>query len=82
MVENPSQIFNLGSGAGFSVKEIITSVKRVTEVQFKVEIAAARDGDPPVLIASAIKAERILNWKIKYRSIDDIIKTAWLRLST
>ncbi len=78
--ENKSQIFNLGTGVGFSVKEMINAVIQVTETEFKVVLADPREGDPPVLIASADKVYKILNWKIKYTSIDDIIKTSWLRM--
>ena len=68
--------FNLGCGEGFSVKEIIENVKKITKKDFKIVETERRAGDPPVLIASSKKAETILGWKRKY-FLDDIIKSAW-----
>ncbi|HOJ63527.1 MAG TPA: UDP-glucose 4-epimerase GalE [Spirochaetota bacterium] len=68
--------FNLGCGEGFSVKEIIENVKKITKKDFKIVETERRAGDPPVLIASSKKAEKILGWKRKY-FLDDIIKSAW-----
>ena len=72
-----SDVFNLGNGVGFTVKEVIEAAKRVTGQEIKVEIAPRRDGDPAVLIASSDKAKEILNWKPEYTDIDKIIETAW-----
>ena len=71
-----SDVFNLGSESGFSVREIIDIVKKVTEKDFKVIETERRPGDPAVLVAKSEKAKRILGWKIEY-SIEEIIKTAW-----
>jgi len=68
--------FNLGCSEGFSVKEIIENVKKITKKDFKIVETERRAGDPPVLIASSKKAEKILGWKRKY-FLDDIIKSAW-----
>lgn len=68
--------FNLGSGEGFSVKEIIENVKKITKKDFKIVETERRPGDPPVLIASSNKAEKILGWRREY-SLEDIIKSAW-----
>jgi UDP-glucose 4-epimerase len=77
MVENnSSQIFNLGSGEGYSVKEVINKAKEVTDIDFEVEEADRRDGDPAVLIADSSKAKDILGWEVEY-SLEDIIRTAW-----
>ena len=75
--ENKSNEFNLGNGKGFSVREVIESVKRVTGREFKVVETPRREGDPAVLIGSAKKAKYLLNWNPKYTSIDEIVSTAW-----
>ncbi|MGC8764918.1 MAG: UDP-glucose 4-epimerase GalE [Brevinematia bacterium] len=74
--ENRSEKFNLGSGEGYSVKEIIDAVKKITGKDFKVVVTERRAGDPPVLIANSEKARRILGWERKY-SLKEIIETAW-----
>ena len=71
-------IYNLGNGAGFTVKEVIDSVRRVTGHPIPVEMNPRRPGDPAFLIASSAKAIAELEWKPKYTQIDDIIRTAWI----
>ena len=72
-----SDIFNLGNGTGFSVKEIITAAEKVVGAKIKTEIGARRVGDPAQLIASAEKAKKILHWTPKFTDIEKIIDTAW-----
>lgn len=72
-----SNIFNLGNGEGFSVKEIIDASERVTGQSIKREIAPRRPGDPALLVASSEKARKVLGWKPNYTNIDDIISSAW-----
>ncbi len=72
-----SNIFNLGSGKGFSVKEMIEAAKKVTGKDIKVEMGERRAGDPAKLIASAEKAKKILGWVPKFDDVEKIIKTAW-----
>ena len=74
---NESNIFNLGNGNGFSVKEIILAAQKVTCKEIKVEMSARRPGDPPELVASNEKAKNVLNWNPKYVNIEHIIETAW-----
>lgn len=74
---NDSNIFNLGNGKGFSVKEIIDAAERATEKTIKREIAPRRAGDPAVLVASSQKAKETLGWEPKYTNIETIIKTAY-----
>ena len=73
-----SNIFNLGNGKGFSVKEMIEAAKKVTGKDIKVEIGARRAGDPAKLIASSEKAHKILGWTPNYTNVENIIKTAWI----
>ena len=72
-----SDVFNLGNGNGFSVKEVIEQAKAITGKAFRVEMADRRPGDPAVLIASSQKAQNQLGWVPKYSDLDTIIKTAW-----
>lgn len=72
-----SDIFNCGYGYGFSVKEIISIVKKVTEVDFPVENAPRRKGDPPILIADSSKIKNLLKWKPQFNDVELIIKSAW-----
>lgn len=72
-----SNIFNLGNGRGFSVKEMIEAAKKATGRDIKVEIGARRAGDPAQLIASSEKAKKVLGWRPKYTDVKQIIQTAW-----
>lgn len=71
-----SGIYNLGTGKGHSVKEIIDLCKKVTGKDIKVIQEKRREGDPPILVASSLKAQKELDWQPKY-DINDIIKSAW-----
>ncbi|BAW31133.1 MAG TPA: UDP-glucose 4-epimerase GalE [Methanothermobacter sp.] len=75
--ENKSEIFNLGNGDGFSVKEIIETCKKVTGKKIPTIESQRRPGDPPRLIGSSKKAREILGWKPKFTNIKSIIETAW-----
>lgn len=72
-----SDIFNLGSSQGFSVKEIIASARKITGKQIPTKIGERRSGDPSTLIASSTKAKDVLNWNPKNSTIDKIIQDAW-----
>ncbi|WP_461461504.1 UDP-glucose 4-epimerase GalE [Methanobrevibacter sp.] len=72
-----SEIFNIGNGQGFSVKEVIDVCKKVTGKDFKVNIESRRPGDPDILIADSQKIEDKLNWKAEYSSLESIVETAW-----
>ena len=72
-----SDVFNLGNGQGFSVKEVIAKVQEVTGRSFPVEISPRRAGDPAVLIASSEKARKVLGWNPSRNQLDDIIASAW-----
>ena len=73
-----SDIFNLGNGRGFSVKEMIAAAEKVTGQKIKTEIGTRRAGDPAQLIASSGKARKILGWTPKYTDVEEVIATAWL----
>lgn len=74
---NDSDVFNLGSGNGFSVKEIVDAAEKVTGINIKREMVERRQGDPAVLIASSDKIKKTLGWDPKYTDINKIIETAW-----
>lgn len=76
VTNNASERFNLGSGNGYSVAELISTAKRITGVDFKVETAPRRTGDPAVLVADSTKAKRLLGWEPQY-DLSRIIETAW-----
>ena len=76
MRENKSERFNLGSGSGFSVAELIKEAKKITGIDFKVETAPRRAGDPAVLVADSTKAQQVLGWKPQY-TLTRIIETEW-----
>ena len=72
-----SDIFNLGNGQGFSVKEMIAAAEKATGRSIKVEIGARRAGDPAQLIASSEKASSVLGWKPQFTDVAQVIGTAW-----
>ena len=77
MKGNSSDIFNLGNGVGFTVKEVIETVRKVTGHQVPAVISPRRAGDPAQLIASSEKAKSVLGWKPQHADIEEIIATAW-----
>ena len=72
-----SNIFNLGNGQGFSVKEMIEAAEEATGHDIKVEIGQRRAGDPAQLIASSEKARSVLGWKPRFTDVRAVIGTAW-----
>lgn len=72
-----SNVFNLGSGEGFSVKEIIEVARKVTGHAIPEKVDARRAGDPSTLIASSEKARSVLKWDPKYTKVETIISDAW-----
>jgi UDP-glucose 4-epimerase len=75
--EKAELIYNLGNGKGYSVREVIDIVKRVTGRDFKVVEAARRPGDPPVLTADATKAKNELGWQPGLPELEVMIASAW-----
>lgn len=72
-----SDVFNLGSGNGFSVLEVIQTAERVTGRSVPTVVEERRAGDPAVLIASANKAESVLGWNPKRDDLNVLIESAW-----
>lgn len=69
--------FNLGTGRGFSVLEIIRSAREITGLKINATIAARRPGDPPVLIADPSKACKVLGWNSQNSDLETIMSSAW-----
>lgn len=72
-----SDIFNLGNGVGFTVKEVIETARQITGQSIPAREEARRAGDPSTLIASSEKAKQVLGWKPNYDDLSTIISTAW-----
>lgn len=72
-----SNIFNLGNGVGFTVKEVIECARKVTKHPIPAVIESRRGGDPAQLIASSEKAKKVLGWKPEHADLEDIIASAW-----
>jgi UDP-glucose 4-epimerase len=71
-----SEIFNLGTGSGYSVKELVKTAEKVTGKYLKTEISKRRAGDPAKLVANNEKAKKELKWVPKY-NLEEIISSAW-----
>jgi len=72
-----SGAFNIGTGQGRSIREVIESAKRVTKREIPVIEGPRRAGDPAALVAKVDRAAKILGWKAKRSSIDAIVADAW-----
>jgi UDP-glucose 4-epimerase len=72
-----SDIMNCGYGHGFSVREVVAAAKKVTGINFTVEEAPRRAGDPPRLVADSTKLRSITGWHPRYDDLEFIIGTAW-----
>jgi len=70
-------IYNLGNGRGYSVREVIETVKKVSGKDFNVVEAPRRPGDPPRLTSDATKARKELGWQPEFAQLEDIVSTAW-----
>ncbi len=72
-----SNVFNLGNGVGYSVREVIETARRVTRHPIPAVEIPRRAGDPARLVASGKKAKEILGWKPEITELEDIIRSAW-----
>ncbi len=70
-------VYNLGNGQGYSVREVIETIKKVSGKDFKVVAAGRRPGDAPVLTSDATKAKNELGWKTELPELEKIVETAW-----
>jgi len=72
-----SDFFNLGTGRGHSVLEVIECARKVTGCPIPIHIAAPRPGDPPRLVADAAKAEAVMGWKPTMSDLESIVRSQW-----
>lgn len=72
-----TDVFNLGNGQGFSIREVIEAARVVTGRPIAVTLADRRPGDPPILVGSGEKAKRILGWQPEYADLKTILAHAW-----
>jgi UDP-glucose 4-epimerase len=72
-----SKFYNLGSGMGYSNREVIEAVKKVTGKEIKVIESPRREGDAPKLLASSEKIKNEWGWEPEHKNLEEIIKTAW-----
>ncbi len=72
-----SDTINCGYGQGYSVLEVVKTVKKVTGIDFDIQVTGKRPGDPAELVADAAKIKKKLNWQPKYNNLGFIIDTAW-----
>ena len=72
-----SSIFNLGNGKGYSVQEVIEVAKTVTNVNFNTKLMPRREGDPAYMVADSSVAKKVLNWRPKYNTLENIIEDSW-----
>ena len=74
----PSGKFNVGTGTGKSVLEVMRAVEEVTEQRVPYTVGPRRAGDPPILVANSDRLQNTLGWKPSYTDVRDIVKTAWV----
>ena len=74
---NEQLICNLGSGSGFSVREIINIARKVTGKDISAVEAPRRPGDAAVLVASSEKIKRVLGWNPQHSDVEAIVRSAW-----
>lgn len=73
----PSERFNVGTGSGHSVREVVAAVEEVTGRKVPRVVGPRREGDPPALVANSDKLQEKLGWKPRYTDLRDIVRTAW-----
>ena len=76
-LDERSRRYNVGIGRGYSVREVLAAVRRVTGTKVPERVAPRRAGDPPVLVAAPDLIRRELNWQPRFTEIDQIVATAW-----
>lgn len=73
----PSAVYNLGNGEGFSVRQVIDTAKKITHKKIKIEMGERREGDPARLVADSSQAKIALQWQPRYADLQIIVADAW-----
>jgi UDP-glucose-4-epimerase GalE len=73
----PSNKFNVGTGSGFSVREVLHAVEKVTGKKVPYKVGPRREGDPPALVADSTRLKSTLGWSPKYAELETIVQHAW-----
>ncbi|MBV9812148.1 MAG: UDP-glucose 4-epimerase GalE [Acetobacteraceae bacterium] len=76
-LEGASVAYNVGTGRGHSVKEVVSAVERISGRRVPARMASRRPGDPPALVADPARLRRETAWSPRWTSLDDIVRTAW-----
>ena len=74
--ESTSQILNCGYGTGYSVKEVLSKIKEISGVDFRVVETSRREGDPACIVASVDEIREVIGWKPQHNSLDEIVSSA------
>jgi UDP-glucose 4-epimerase len=74
----PSAVYNLGTGQGYSVRQVIEAVRRITGASMQTVAGAKRDGDPAALVADSEKIASELGWTPAYTDLNETLRIAWL----
>lgn len=74
---NPSEVFNLGTGRGFSVQEVVNAVKKRTNLPLNITMGERRAGDCAALVSGSARADKTLGWRPERSTIDTMVKDAW-----
>ena len=77
LAEHETLKYNLGNGAGFSVREVVEACRRVTGHPIPAVESPRRPGDPPILVASSAKIQQELGWRPRTPALEDIVASAW-----
>jgi len=72
-----SNRYNVGTGRGYSVKEVLSAVEKVTGEKVPFTMGPRRDGDPPMLVADSTRLQQELGWRPRYSDLETIVETAW-----
>jgi UDP-glucose 4-epimerase len=76
----PFSVFNVGTGSGSSVIEVMEQIKKTTGINFEYDLVPRRAGDPPKLIADVSRISKVMNWKSE-NSLVEIVESAWKALN-
>jgi UDP-glucose 4-epimerase len=77
LAEHRELVVNLGSGVGYSNRQVLDAVRNVTGVDFDVRVAPRRPGDPAAAVADTARARTVLGWRAEHSTLEEIVADAW-----